>query len=58
MKIYLTKYDNFFRDEQPWGADRNLRQVYIQNFGRIRDSETHNRRSRIVLDIYAMIVHF
>ena len=39
----------FFRDERPWGTDRNLRQVYIQNFPRIRDSETLNRRSRIYL---------
>ena len=39
----------FFRDEQPWGTDRNLRQVYVQNFHRIRDSEIHNRRSRIFL---------
>ena len=38
-----------FRDEQPWGTDRNLRQVYVKNFGRIRDSETLNRRSRIFL---------
>ena len=40
---------DFFRDEQPWGTDRNLRQVYVRNFHRIRDSETHNRRSRIFL---------
>ena len=39
----------FFRDEQPWGTDRNLRQVDVQNFPRIRDSETLNRRSRIYL---------
>ena len=39
----------FFRDEQPWGTDRNLRQVYVQNFPRNRDSETLNRRSRIYL---------
>ena len=39
----------FFRDEQPWGTDGNLRQVYIQNFPRIRDSETLNRCSRIYL---------
>ena len=39
----------FFRDERPWGTDQNLRQVYIQNFPRIRDSETLNRRSRIYL---------
>ena len=48
---------DFFRDERPWGTDRNLRQVYVQNFGRIRDSETHNRRSVFSSDIYAMIVH-
>ena len=39
----------FFRDEQPWGTDRNLRQVYVQNFGGICDSETLNRRSCIFL---------
>ena len=39
----------FFRDERPWGTDRNLRQVYVQNFPHIRDSETLNRRSRIYL---------
>ena len=39
----------FFRDEQPWGTDRDLHQVYVQNFQRIRDSETLNRRSRIYL---------
>ena len=35
---------DFFRDERPWGTDRNLRQVYIRNFHRIRDSETNHRR--------------
>ena len=40
---------DFFRDEPPWGTDRNLRQVYVQNFGRIRDSETNHRRSRTFL---------
>ena len=39
----------FFGYEQPWGTDRNLRQIYIQNFQRIRDYETLNRRSRIYL---------
>ena len=39
----------FFRDEQPWGTDRNLRQVYVRNFHRIRDSETNHRRSRTPL---------
>ena len=39
----------FFRDEQPWGTDRNLRQVYVRNFHRIRDSETNHRRSRTFL---------
>ena len=36
----------FFRDEQPWGTDKNLRQVYVRNFHRIRDTETYHRRSR------------
>ena len=40
---------DFFPDEQPWGTDRNLRQVYVRNFQRIRDSETNYRRSRIFL---------
>ena len=40
---------HFFRDERPWGTDRNLRQIYIQNFPRIRDSETLNQQSRIYL---------
>ena len=40
---------DFFRDEQPWGTDRNLRQVYVRNFHRIRDSETNHRRSRTFL---------
>ena len=39
----------FFTDEQPWGTDRNLHQIYVQNFPRIRDSKTLNRRSRIYL---------
>ena len=34
----------FFQDEQLWGTDRNLRQVYVQNFPRIRDTETLNLR--------------
>ena len=45
----LDEIQQFFRDERPWGTDRNLRQIYIQNFPRIRDSETFNRRSRIYL---------
>ena len=40
---------DFFRDERPWGADLNLRQVYVGNFHRIRDSENNHRRSRIFL---------
>ena len=40
---------HFFRDERPWGTDLNLRQVYVRNFHRIRDSETNHRRSRIFL---------
>ena len=39
----------FFTDEQPWGTDRNLCQIYVQNFPCIRDSESLNRRSRIYL---------
>ena len=39
----------FFHDDQPWGSDPNLRQVYIRNFHRIRDTETINRRSKIFL---------
>ena len=39
----------FFHDEQPWGTDQNLRQVYVRNFHRIRDTETINRRSKIFL---------
>ena len=39
----------FFRDEQPWGTDQNLRQIYVQNLPRIPDSETLNCRSRIYL---------
>ena len=37
----------FFQDERPWGTDQNLRQVYVRNFHRIRDTETINRRSKI-----------
>ena len=40
---------DFFRDEQPWGTDLNLRQVYIQNFHRIRNSETNHCRSHTFL---------
>ena len=39
----------FFQEEQPWGTDQNLRQVYVQSFHRIRDSETNHCRSRIFL---------
>ena len=39
----------FFQEEQPWGTDQNLRHVYVQNFHRIRDTETVNRRSRTYL---------
>ena len=39
----------FFHDEQPWGTDQNLRQVYVRNFHRIRDTETINRCSKIFL---------
>ena len=40
---------DFFQDEQPWGTDRNLHQVYVRNFHSIRDSETNHRRSRTFL---------
>ena len=39
----------FFHDEQPWGTDQNLRQVYVRNFHRIHDTETINRHSKIFL---------
>ena len=39
----------FFHDEQPWGTDQTLRQIYVRNFHRIRDRETYHRRSRIFL---------
>ena len=43
------KVHRFFQEEQPWGTDQTLRQVYVQNFHRIRDSQTLNRKSRIYL---------
>ena len=48
---------DLFRDEQPWGTDLNLRQVYIRNFHRIRDSETNHRCSHTFLRFYSMIAH-
>ena len=45
----LDEVRQFFHDEQPWGTDQNLRQVYVRNFHRIRDTETYHRRSRIFL---------
>ena len=39
----------FFHDDQPWGTGPNLRQIYVRNFHRIRDTETINRRSKIFL---------
>ena len=39
----------FFQEERPWGTDQNLRQVYVRNFHRIRDTESINRRSKIFL---------
>ena len=42
----LEEVSQVFQDEQPWGTDRNLRQVNVQNFQCIRDTETLNRRSR------------
>ena len=43
------EFEHFFQTEQPWGTDGNLRQVYIQDFQRIHDSETNHHRSRIYL---------
>ena len=43
------KLCDFFRDEEPWGTDLNLCQVYIRNFHRICDSETNHRCSRTFL---------
>ena len=40
----------FFRDERPWGTDRNLHQVYVKNFPRIRDSETLTDDPEFTLD--------
>ena len=34
----------FFQDEQLCGTDPNLHQIYVQNFHRIRDTETINLR--------------
>ena len=47
--ILPNEVRQLFQDEQPWGTDRNLHQVYVQNFHRIRDTETLNRRSKIYL---------
>ena len=30
----------FFQEEQPWGTDQNLHQVYVQDFHRIRDTKS------------------
>ena len=37
---------HFFRDEQPWGDDNELRDVYFRNFNLIRDIDQVHRRSR------------
>ena len=47
--ILPDEVHQFYRDEQPWGTDRNLCQVYVQNFPRICESETLNRHFRIYL---------
>ena len=39
----------YFHDEQPWGTDQNLHQIYVRNFHRIRDTETINQHSKIFL---------
>ena len=43
------EFEHFSHSEQPWGTDQNLHQVYVGNFHRIRDSETHNCHSCIFL---------
>ena len=43
------KIRQFFQEERPWETDQNLRQIYVRNFHRIRDTETYHRRSRIFL---------
>ena len=39
----------FFQEEQPWGTDQNLWEVYVRHFHRIRGTKTINRRSKIFL---------
>ena len=48
---------DFFRDEQPWGTDLNLRQVYIRNFIAFAILKPIIAVPVLFLDIYAMIVH-
>ena len=38
-----------FQEEQPWGTDQNLRQVYVRNLHRMHDSETNHHCSHIFL---------
>ena len=46
---------HFARDERPCGTDQNLRQIYIQNFSRICDSETLNQS---IQDEPLLSIHF
>ena len=41
--ILPDKVCQFSQDEQPWGMDQNLHQVYVQNFHRICYTETLNQ---------------
>ena len=43
----MYQIQQFFQEEQPWGTDQYLCQVYIQNFHRICDTEMYYRRSHI-----------
>ena len=47
----------FFRDEQPWGTDRNLRQVYVVTFIAFAILKPIIAAPVFSSDIYAMIVH-
>ena len=42
--ILPNEVPQFFQDEQHCGTDQNLRQVYVQNFHRIRDRESRQIR--------------
>ena len=40
----LEEVRNFFQGERPWGTDRNVREIYVENFLRIRNSDIINHR--------------